>query len=289
MSAEGRIRYRSQERPAERAKAVPPVTTFDRGWDVSNELPAGTSLLEVRGLHKRFGVHEVLRGVDFGVQRGEKVCILGPNGSGKTTLLRCLNLLVEPTRGQLHYRGELIGQWPGGARISLSSYRSRIGMVFQHFELFPHLTVAQNITLGPRYVLHADKDVAEQRALELLKRVGLEAFATARPRTLSGGQKQRAAIARALAMQPDVILFDEPTSALDAAMVSEVLELMRRLAGEGMTMVIVTHELDFARDVADRVVVMEDGAILEEGPPGTLFRAAQLQRTREILRVGVAR
>lgn len=247
---------------------------------------AGASLLDARDLHKSFGHSEVLHGVDFRLGRGEKVCIVGPSGSGKTTLLRCLNLLVEPTRGQLYYRGEQIGSWPGGVRVSLTGYRSRIGMVFQHFELFPHLTALQNLTLGPRHVLHEDRSAAETRALELLRHVGLETFAKAHPRTLSGGQKQRVAIARALAMQPDLILFDEPTSALDSEMVGEVLELMRRLANEGMTMVIVTHELGFARDVADRIVVMERGKVLEEGPAEIMFNAAESQRTRDILRVG---
>jgi polar amino acid transport system ATP-binding protein len=243
-------------------------------------------LLEVRDLHKSFGSVEVLHGVGFRVERGEKVCIIGPSGSGKTTLLRCFNLLVEPTRGEQYFKGELVGRWPGGARVALGAYRSRISMVFQHFELFPHLTALQNITLGPRHVLHEDRQAAERRALELLERIGLARFAKSYPRTLSGGQKQRVAIARALAMQPDLILFDEPTSALDAEMVGEVLELMRDLAGAGMTMVIVTHELAFARDVADRVVVMEHGAIVEEGPSETMFSAARSPRTRDILRVG---
>ncbi len=246
-------------------------------------------LLDARGIHKRFGRSEVLHGVDFSVRRGEKVCIVGPSGSGKTTLLRCLNLLVEPTGGRLYYKGEVVGEWPGGPRVGLGRYRSRIGMVFQHFELFPHLTALQNITLGPRHVMHEEKGAAEKRALELLRRVGLERFANAHPRTLSGGQKQRVAIARALAMRPDLILFDEPTSALDAEMVDEVLSLMRALAADGMTMVIVTHELGFARDVADRVVVMEHGVVVEEGPAGTMFSAARSQRTRDILRVGVRR
>ena len=250
---------------------------------------AAAPLLEVQGLYKTFRRSEVLHGVDFSVRRGEKVCVLGPSGSGKTTLLRCLNLLVEPTRGRLLYKGERIGEWPGGTQISLSKYRSRIGMVFQHFELFPHLTAVQNITLGPRHALHEGKDVAEKRALELLDRVGLGRFAKAYPRTLSGGQKQRVAIARALAMQPDLILFDEPTSALDAEMVDEVLGLMRTLANDGMTMVIVTHELIFARDVADRVVVMEHGGVVEEGPAETMFRAARSQRTRDILRLDAKR
>ena len=243
------------------------------------------AVLEYRGLHKRFGGLDVLQGVDFTVHRGEKVCIVGPSGSGKTTLLRCLSLLVEPTGGELYYKGEKIGQWPGGARISLPKFRSRVSMVFQHFELFPHLTALQNITLGPRRTLREDKARAEQRAVDLLARVGLAAFANAYPRTLSGGQKQRVAIARALAMQPDLILFDEPTSALDAEMVDEVLNLMHSLADDGMTMVIVTHELEFARDVADRVVAMERGAILEEGPAEQMFKAARSQRTRDILRV----
>lgn len=245
-----------------------------------------TPLLEVRGLHKSFGRAEVLHGVDLRVDPGDKVCIVGPSGSGKTTLLRCLNLLVEPTRGEQYFKGKLVGRWPGGARVALGAYRSRISMVFQHFELFPHLTALQNITLGPRHVLHEDRQVAERRGFELLDRIGLGGHAKVYPRTLSGGQKQRVAIARALAMQPDLILFDEPTSALDAEMVGEVLELMRDLASAGMTMVIVTHELAFARDVADHVVVMERGAIVEEGPSETMFRAARSPRTRDILRVG---
>lgn len=243
-------------------------------------------LLAARGLHKSFASVEVLHGIDFCVAPGEKVCIIGPSGSGKTTLLRCLNLLVEPTRGEQHFKGELVGRWPDGARVALGAYRSRISMVFQHFELFPHLTALRNITLGPRHVLHEDKQTAEGRALELLERIGLARFAKAYPRTLSGGQKQRVAIARALAMRPDLILFDEPTSALDAEMVGEVLELMRNLASAGTTMVIVTHELAFARDVADRVVVMEHGAIVEEGPAAAMFGAARSPRTRDILRIG---
>ena len=246
-------------------------------------------VLEARGIHKAFAGRDVLHDVDFSVRRGEKVCIIGPSGSGKTTLLRCLNLLVEPTRGQLYYKGTPVGEWPGGPRINLREYRSRISMVFQHFELFPHLTALQNITLGPRFALHEDKHAAEERALELLGHVGLAAFAKTYPRTLSGGQKQRVAIARALAMQPDLILFDEPTSALDAEMVDEVLALMRRLAEEGMTMVIVTHELHFARDVADCVVAMDRGVVLEEGPAQTMFREARSQRVRDILRVDAKR
>ena len=242
-------------------------------------------LLEARGIHKLFGPREVLRGVDFSVRRGEKVCILGPSGSGKTTLLRCLNLLVEPTRGQLYFKAAAVGKWPGGPCVNLHAYRARISMVFQHFELFPHLTAMQNVTLGPRFGLRENRRAVEQRAFDMLGRVGLAAFANAYPRTLSGGQKQRVAIARALAMQPDLILFDEPTSALDAEMVDEVLALMRQLADAGMTMVIVTHELNFARDVADRVVAMDGGVVLEEGPAEAMFSKAQSQRVRTILRV----
>jgi polar amino acid transport system ATP-binding protein len=247
----------------------------------------GEPLLEARGLCKTFGHLQVLSDVDFVVYRGEKVCLIGPSGSGKTTLLRCLNLLVEPSRGQLRFHQQLIGEWPSagrGTKVKVEKYRSRIGMVFQHFELFPHLTALQNITLAPLHVLHEPRDVVEDRARQLLQRIGLEHFANAYPRTLSGGQKQRVAIARALAMQPDLILFDEPTSALDAEMVDEVLLLMRSLAQEGMTMVIVTHELGFAADVADRVVVMEEGRILEEGPAAEMFRAATHERARAILR-----
>lgn len=246
---------------------------------------AGEAVLEYRGLSKRFGAADILRGIDFSVRRGEKVCIVGPSGSGKTTLLRCLSLLVEPTGGELYYKGEKIGTWPGGPQIRLPTFRSRVSMVFQHFELFPHLTALQNITLGPRRVLGEEKARAERRAMELLTHIGLAAFASAYPRTLSGGQKQRVAIARAMAMQPDLILFDEPTSALDAEMVDEVLNLMHSLAEEGMTMVIVTHELEFARDVADRVVAMEHGAILEEGPAQQMFSAPRSPRTRDMLRM----
>jgi polar amino acid transport system ATP-binding protein len=274
---------------ASAVQAKVPDRLTPRRWLRLNAFDASGSaapLLAVQGLHKSFASVEVLHGIDFRIAPGEKVCIIGPSGSGKTTLLRCLNLLVEPTRGEQYFKGELVGRWPGGARVALGAYRSRISMVFQHFELFPHLTALQNITLGPRHALHENRQAAEGRALELLERIGLARFAKAYPRTLSGGQKQRVAIARALAMRPDLILFDEPTSALDAEMVGEVLELMRDLASAGMTMVIVTHELAFARDVADRVVVMEHGAIVEEGPAEAMFGAARSPRTRDILRIG---
>jgi glutamine transport system ATP-binding protein len=245
----------------------------------------GEQVLAAKGLCKSFGSSDVLEQVDFAIGRGETVCILGPSGSGKTTLLRCLNLLVEPTRGELFFRGEKIGEWPQTARkqINLAEYRSHVSMVFQQFELFPHLTAADNVSLGPRRVLHLTKAAAHERALSLLDRVGLKAFADARPRTLSGGQQQRVAIARALAMSPDVLLFDEPTSALDWEMVGEVLDIMADLALQGMTMVVVTHELEFARTCADRIVLMDKGSILEEGPTATMFESPTVPRSREIL------
>jgi ABC-type polar amino acid transport system ATPase subunit len=246
-------------------------------------------LLQAKAVTKRYGDADVLTAVDFAIEPGEKVCILGPSGSGKTTLLRCLNLLVQPTSGELRFKGQLIWSSPsvGKVDMNLRSYRSRVAMVFQQFELFPHLSASDNVALGPRHSLHVDTATAKRRAVELLGRVGLEQFANARPRTLSGGQQQRVAIARALAMNPDVILFDEPTSALDWEMVGEVLEIMASLAADGMTMVIVTHELDFARQCADRVIVMERGEIIEQGPTSQMFEAPRLQRTREIL--GLAR
>ncbi len=242
-------------------------------------------VLAVKGIHKAFGTSLVLENVDFAIRRGETVCILGPSGSGKTTLLRCLNLLIQPSRGQLYFKGNLIGDWPSSSkpRVNVTRYRSHVSMVFQQFELFPHLTALDNVSLGPRRVLHLTKVEAHERALGLLDRVGLRDFAGARPRTLSGGQQQRVAIARALAMSPDVILFDEPTSALDWEMVGEVLDIMADLALQGMTMVVVTHELDFARECADRVVTMDKGRILEEGPTGPMFESPSNTRTREIL------
>src|SRR5437773_3584006 len=244
-------------------------------------------VLATKALCKDFGQSSVLADVEFSIGKGETVCILGPSGSGKTTLLRCLNLLVEPTSGQLYFRGTLFGEWPLGRgnrnRINLTKYRTHVAMVFQQFELFPHLTACENVSLGPRRVLHLSKEAAKERALSLLDRVGWKAFAEARPRTLSGGQQQRVAIARALAMKPDVILFDEPTSALDWEMVGEVLDIMADLAVQGMTMVVVTHELEFARNCADRVVVMEKGRIIEEGPTAKMFESPNLPRTREIL------
>ena len=246
----------------------------------------GAALLEVQGLEKAFGPTRVLEGIDFHLAEGEKVCVVGPSGSGKTTLIRCFNLLIEPTRGKLFFRGDLVGDWPERpATINLRQYRRRIGMVFQHFELFPHLTAIDNITLAPRRILGRSRAEARATAEELLQRIGLAHVAKAHPHRLSGGQKQRIAIARALAMSPELILFDEPTSALDPEMVGEVLRLMADLAREGTTMVIVTHELGFARQVADRLVVMEAGRIVEQGPTAKMFEAPELQRTREILQL----
>jgi ABC-type polar amino acid transport system ATPase subunit len=250
---------------------------------------ARPAVLEAIGLHKQYGTHEVLQGVDFVVHERERVCVFGPSGSGKTTLLRCLNLLVQPTSGQLRYRGQdVLGPRGGGeGGMSVKALRTRVGMVFQHFELFPHLTALDNVTLGPRKVLGLPREQAEAEGTALLSRVGLARFASSHPGTLSGGQQQRVAIARALAMHPDAILFDEPTSALDPEMVNEVLELMSSLATDGMTMVIVTHEVGFARDVSDRIVVMEGGSILEDGPPAQVIDNPQHPRSKEIFRIRV--
>ncbi|MGH7069477.1 MAG: amino acid ABC transporter ATP-binding protein [Acetobacteraceae bacterium] len=239
---------------------------------------------------KAYGPHRVLDDVDFAVCRGQRVCIVGPSGSGKTTLLQCLNVLTVPSSGSLYFHGELLFRWPAGAApraeaSALRRYRSHVAMVFQHFELFPHLTAIDNVSLGPRHVLGAPKQVAREHGLGLLERVGLQKHAHKRPAQLSGGQQQRVAIARALAMTPEVILFDEPTSALDPEMADEVLQIMQELAHDGMTMIIVTHAIGFARDVADRVVVMDDGRILEDGRPEEVLVHPRHARTREIIRL----
>ncbi len=248
-----------------------------------------SGILSAVGIRKSFGAFEILKGVDFSVSLGEKVCILGSSGSGKTTLLRCLNLLVEPTNGSIAFKGRPVASWPGRAPASkeLCRFRSKIGMVFQQFELFPHLTVLSNTMLGPRFALGEPAEACRERGLMLLNKVGMGSFANAYPRTLSGGQKQRVAIARALAMRPDLVLFDEPTSALDAEMVGEVLDLMTMLAADGMTMVIVTHELNFARNVADRIIVMDQGVIVEEGPTTQMFEDPVHKRSRDLLRHGL--
>ncbi|MGI5971259.1 MAG: amino acid ABC transporter ATP-binding protein [Oscillospiraceae bacterium] len=233
----------------------------------------------VKNLHKHFSGLKVLNGINLTVYEGEVVCIIGPSGSGKSTLLRCLNKLEEPEDGEIIVDGYVITD----KRIDINKVRENIGMVFQSFNLFSHLTVKKNIMLAPVDLKKMTKPEAEMKALELLRRVGLEDKADNYPHELSGGQKQRVAIARSLAMQPDIMLFDEPTSALDPEMIGEVLQVMKQLAADGMTMVVVTHEMGFARDVADRVIFMSDGAIVEEGKPADLFSNPSETRTKEFL------
>lgn len=228
---------------------------------------SGSEILKIEHLGKNFGSHIVLRDVDFSIQKGEVICIIGASGSGKSTLLRCINYLEEPTSGQILYNGRAVGE----GSFSLSSYRTRVGMVFQQFNLFNNMTVLKNCMVGCINILHSGKEQARREAMSYLKKVGMEHYLNARPEQLSGGQKQRVAIARALCMHPDVLLFDEPTSALDPQMVSEVLGVMRQLANEGMTMMVVTHEMQFARDVSDRVIFMKDGIIVEDGSPEQIF------------------
>ena len=236
-------------------------------------------ILEVRHLGKSFGSHEVLRDVDFPVCKGDVVSILGVSGSGKSTLLRCINLLEEPSCGTILYHGEDICK----KGFSLTSYRAKVGMVFQSFNLFANLSVLENCVVGQRKVLHRSREEAEEKAKLYLEKVGMLPYINAKPKQLSGGQKQRVAIARALAMEPEVLLFDEPTSALDPQMVGEVLAVMRRLASEGLTMIVVTHEMAFARDVSTRVVFMKDGVICEEGSPNDIFVNPQKEETKDFL------
>lgn len=235
--------------------------------------------VSVRNLQKSFGALQVLKGIDLDVRDREVVCIIGPSGSGKSTFLRCLNMLEEPTGGQVVVGGNDLTD----KRVNLDKVRRNIGMVFQQFNLFPHLTVKKNIMLAPADLKVMTRHQAEERARELLRRVGLSDKVDAYPRMLSGGQQQRAAIARALAMDPEVMLFDEPTSALDPEMIGEVLQVMKELAEGGMTMLIVTHEINFARDVADRIVFMEDGQIVEQNTPEELFTNPKEARTRQFL------
>ncbi|MFI2841159.1 amino acid ABC transporter ATP-binding protein [Mycolicibacterium sp. PDY-3] len=238
-------------------------------------------MIEISDLRLSFGGHEVLHGVSCRVAPREVVCIIGASGSGKSTLLRCMNGLERPTHGSVVVNGHALG--PQDKRTDLAIVRRDVGMVFQHFNLFPHMTAAQNITLAPQRVLGCDRKEATQRAHTLLERVGLAGKADSYPDSLSGGQAQRVAIARALAMQPKVMLFDEPTSALDPEIVGEVLAVMKGLAQDGMTMVVVTHEMGFAREVADRVIYMDDGKVIETGSPKDLFGMPQMTRTREFL------
>lgn len=236
-------------------------------------------ILEVRHLSKSFGNHEVLRDVDFNVEKGDVTTIIGASGSGKSTLLRCINLLETPNSGEILYHGTDV---TSGA-VNPSSYRAKVGMVFQSFNLFSNMSALKNCVIGQQKVAKVAADEAEERALFYLDKVGMAPYLNAKPRQLSGGQKQRVAIARALAMQPEVLLFDEPTSALDPEMVGEVLSVMRSLAEEGMTMLVVTHEMAFAKEVSNRVVYMADGVICEQGSPDEIFVNPTQQRTREFL------
>lgn len=236
-------------------------------------------MIDVKGLRKSFGSIHVLNGVNVHVKRGECICIIGPSGSGKSTFLRCLNLLEIPDDGTITVAGQEILD----KGLNVDQYRQKVGMVFQHFNLFPNMTVLKNITLAPVRLNKWTSEEADSRALDLLKRVGLERKADTYPNKLSGGQKQRVAIARALAMNPDVLLFDEPTSALDPEMVGEVLDVMKKLVKEGMTMLVVTHEMGFAREVSDRVLFFDKGVVLEEGVPEELFAHPSHDRTKTFL------
>lgn len=236
-------------------------------------------MIEVKNLRKSFGELEVLKGIDKKIEQGEKVVIIGPSGSGKSTFLRCLNLLEEPTGGDIFIDGECITD----KNVNINVIREKMGMVFQQFNLFPHLSVLDNITLAPIKVKNMDKAAAEKKARELLQRVGLADKADSFPAQLSGGQQQRIAIARALAMEPEIMLFDEPTSALDPEMVGEVLAVMKNLADAGMTMVVVTHEMGFAREVASRVMFMDEGYVLEDDTPENVFDRPTNDRTKEFL------
>ncbi|MCR4925583.1 MAG: amino acid ABC transporter ATP-binding protein [Clostridiales bacterium] len=236
-------------------------------------------LIKVENLEKHFGDLHALNGVSEEIYKGEVVVVVGPSGSGKSTFLRCLNLLEVPTNGKVTFEGVDITD----KKVDIDKHRQRMGMVFQHFNLFPHMTILKNLTLAPMKLQGKTKQEAEKMAMELLKRVGLENRANAYPSQLSGGQKQRIAIVRALAMNPDVMLFDEPTSALDPEMVGEVLEVMKELAKEGMTMVVVTHEMGFAKEVATKVLFMEKGKIIEQAPPEEFFNAPKSERLKEFL------
>lgn len=239
----------------------------------------GNELLRVEHLSKAFGSNHVLRDIDFTVEKGDVTSIIGASGSGKSTLLRCVNLLETPTTGQILYHGENVA----GRGVNAAAYRAHVGMVFQSFNLFNNMTVLENCMVGQTKVLKKSKEDARASALRYLEQVGMAPYINARPRQISGGQKQRVAIARALAMEPEILLFDEPTSALDPEMVGEVLEVMQTLARDGMTMLVVTHEMAFARDVSTRVVYMNQGVICEEGTPTEVFGNPQQQETKDFL------
>ena len=237
------------------------------------------AVVEIKGLIKNFGKNEILKGIDFSIRKGEVVCIIGASGSGKSTLLRCINLLEIPTAGEILFHGENVAN----SRKPPTELRTKMGMVFQQFNLFNNLTVLDNCTVGQINVLGRKKAHAKEVALQYLEKVGMDQYIQAKPHQISGGQKQRVAIARALSMEPEALLFDEPTSALDPEMVGEVLKVIRDLAGSGLTMIIVTHEMDFAREVADRVIFMADGIIEEEDTPENIFGNPKSEKTRTFL------
>jgi polar amino acid transport system ATP-binding protein len=246
-------------------------------------------MVKSENVHKRFGRLEVLKGIDLEIKRGEVMCLLGPSGSGKSTLLRCINHLEKINAGRLYVDGELVGYREQGGKLhelhdrETNRKRAEIGMVFQHFNLFPHMTALENVTLAPMRVLKSPRAEARERATELLRKVGLDDKLDTYPVALSGGQQQRVAIARALAMQPKLMLFDEPTSALDPELVGDVLDTMRQLAHEGMTMIVVTHEMGFAREVSDHIVFMDGGVVVEEGKPKDVLDNPRERRTQEFL------
>ncbi|MBR0374297.1 MAG: amino acid ABC transporter ATP-binding protein [Mogibacterium sp.] len=234
-------------------------------------------MIEIKNLHKSFGSLEVLKGIDQNVDESEVLCIVGPSGSGKSTMLRCINHLEEPTAGEIYIDGELVTE------ENINAIRTKMGMVFQQFNLFPHMTVLENITCAPINVKGVPKAEAEKKAMALLERVGLSEKASSYPKSLSGGQQQRVAIARALAMDPEIMLFDEPTSALDPEMVGEVLDVMKDLAKSGLAMVVVTHEMGFAKEVGDKVIFMDEGVIVEQGTPKEVLENPQEERTKSFL------
>lgn len=246
---------------------------------MNDNVQNGEVIIDINDLSKAFGDLKVLTNISTQIRKGDVVCVIGPSGSGKSTFLRCMNLLETPTGGHIYFEGTDITD----PKTNIDKLRQKMGMVFQQFNLFPHMTILDNMTLAPMKLLGRPKDEAETEALKLLERVGLKEKASAYPGQLSGGQKQRVAIARALAMEPEVLLFDEPTSALDPQMVGEVLEVMRKLAKEGLTMIIVTHEMAFARDVSTHVVYMANGVIVEEGTPADIFANPQREQTMEFL------
>lgn len=266
------------ENTAQNAETAVESAENDASTSLFDENHVEEPIIEIRHLGKNFGDHEVLKDIDFDVYKGDVTCIIGSSGSGKSTLLRCINLFETPTAGEIYYHGEDITKTK-----SAPKYREKVTMVFQSFNLFNNMSVLSNCTIGPRKVLKMKKSEANEIALKYLELVGMSAYVNAKPKQLSGGQKQRVAIARALAMSPEVILFDEPTSALDPEMVGEVLEVMKDLAESGLTMLVVTHEMAFARDVANKVVFMDGGVIVEQGSPDEIFTSPKEGRTKAFL------